>query len=117
MNKREHDVMRELKANELEFYLNANLETQHASMRKYRDASDEIPMYAFEVDKGHENGTEIHVITDKASIMIFNTNTKKYITSLRARPAQITRYFEDLSELEEILTYARENVKLGLNNI
>ena len=46
----------------------------------------------FEINKGHKNGTEIHVIYNNGVIRIYNTNTKKHVTDLIARRAQIERY-------------------------
>lgn len=45
------------------------------------------------VDRGHKNGPEIHEVTDTGIINIYNEHTKKLITKLIARPAQIKRYF------------------------
>lgn len=46
----------------------------------------------FVVDKGHKNGAEIHVITENAVICIYNQRSKKFVTALIARPAQLERY-------------------------
>ena len=35
---------------------------------------------SFIVDKNHENGDEVHVITSTGFIMVFNLKTKKFIT-------------------------------------
>ena len=47
------------------------------------------------VDRGHINGPEIHEITDTGIINIYNERTKKLVTKLIARPAQIKRYFTE----------------------
>ena len=44
------------------------------------------------VNKGHENGNEVHVIYNNGIIKVYNANTHKYITMLIAREAQIERY-------------------------
>ena len=44
------------------------------------------------VDKGHENGAEVHVIYNNGIVKVYNANTHKYITMLIAREAQIERY-------------------------
>lgn len=44
------------------------------------------------VNKGHENGNEVHVIYNNGVIKIYNENTHKFITVLIAREPQITRY-------------------------
>lgn len=47
---------------------------------------------SFEINKGHANGNEIHVIYNNGVIRIYNDRTKKHITDLIARQAQIERY-------------------------
>jgi hypothetical protein len=47
---------------------------------------------SFEINKGHKNGTEIHVIYNNGIIRIYNTVSKKHITDLIAREPQVTRY-------------------------
>ena len=44
------------------------------------------------VDKGHENGNEIHVILNNGIIKVYNARTHKFITVLIARVPQIERY-------------------------
>ena len=44
------------------------------------------------VNKGHDNGNEIHVIYNNGVIKVYNANTYKFITVLIAREQQITRY-------------------------
>ena len=44
------------------------------------------------VDKGHENGNEIHIVYNNGVIKIYNANTRKFITVLIAREPQIVRY-------------------------
>lgn len=44
------------------------------------------------VDKGHENGEEIHVIYNNGVVKVFNARTRKFITVLIARVPQIERY-------------------------
>ena len=64
----------------------------------------------FTVDKHHKNGPEIHIITDTGIIIIKNKRTKKLITKLIARPAQIRRYYEEVpAELAKVLELAREH--------
>ena len=55
------------------------------------------------VDRGHKNGPEIHEISNTGIVTIYNARTKKMITKLIARPAQIRRYYE-----------ASENIPMGL---
>ena len=44
------------------------------------------------VNKGHENGNEVHVIYNNGVVKIYNANTRKFITVLIAREPQIERY-------------------------
>ena len=44
------------------------------------------------VNKGHENGNEIHVIFNNGIIKVYNARTRKFITVLIARVPQIERY-------------------------
>ena len=44
------------------------------------------------VDKGHENGNEIHIVYNNGVVKIYNANTRKFITVLIARVPQIERY-------------------------
>lgn len=69
----------------------------------------------FKVDKGHRDGPEIHVITENAIIHIYNQYTRKYITSLIARPQQLLRYGVDIPS--EILKKAHEHMRKGYNEI
>lgn len=69
----------------------------------------------FIVDKGHKNGKEIHVITENAVIHIYNYYSKRYITGLIARPAQLKRYGADIPN--EIIEKARIHVSMHYNEI
>jgi len=75
----------------------------------------------FEVDKGHENGTEAHIIEENGFILIFNTRTKKLITVKSGRPAQLRRYYQQLNirythEVAEAIKRARiRNEQTGAN--
>lgn len=44
------------------------------------------------VNKGHDNGNEVHVIYNNGIVKVYNAKTHKYITILIARLPQITRY-------------------------
>lgn len=55
-----------------------------------------IPIHAFEVDKNHENGNEIHVVCHNRLVYIYNAVTEKLITVLYGRPAQLKRYYNGL---------------------
>ena len=44
------------------------------------------------VNKGHENGNEIHIIYNNGVVKVYNERTRKFITVLIARVPQIERY-------------------------
>ena len=44
------------------------------------------------VNKGHENGNEVHVIYNNGIVKIYNANSHKFITVLIARVPQVERY-------------------------
>ena len=44
------------------------------------------------VNKGHENGNEIHLVYNNGVVKIYNERTRKFITVLIARVPQIERY-------------------------
>ena len=44
------------------------------------------------VNKGHENGNEIHVVFNNGVIKVYNARTHKFITVLIARVPQVERY-------------------------
>ena len=44
------------------------------------------------VDKGHENGEEIHVVYNNGVVKVYNERTRKFITVLIARVPQVERY-------------------------
>ena len=44
------------------------------------------------VNKGHENGNEIHIIYNNGVVKVYNEHTRKFITVLIARVPQIERY-------------------------
>ena len=44
------------------------------------------------VNKGHENGNEIHLVYNNGIVKIYNERTRKFITVLIAREPQIVRY-------------------------
>ena len=69
----------------------------------------------FIVDKGHKNGKEIHVITENAVIHIYNYYSKRYITGLIARPAQLKRYGADIPN--EVIEKAYMHVSMHYNEI
>lgn len=73
------------------------------------------PVASFIVDRGHKNGPEIHEITSTGIINIYNERTKKLVTKLIARPAQIKRYFTNGTAPSYLINIARANTKLAYN--
>lgn len=71
----------------------------------------------FEIDRGHENGPELHTVTSTGIIIIRNKRTKKMVTKLIARPSQIKRYFQGsiTREVKNAIEKAYEHQKLGYN--
>lgn len=70
----------------------------------------------FTVDRGHKNGPELHTITTTGIIIIRNARTKKIITKLIARPAQIKRYFKVITDtIQKIIDLAIMHTRLGYN--
>ena len=69
----------------------------------------------FVVDKGHKNGAEIHVITENAVICIYNQRSKKFVTALIARPAQLERYGVIIPDF--VIRRARLHTSMGYNEI
>lgn len=64
---------------------------------------------AFEIDRGHRNGPEIHEITTTGIINIYNKRTNKLITKLIARPGQIKRYYTTGKAPKDIIQKAIDN--------
>ena len=78
----------------------ASGQTSHAVKRSHRlqvaerliiEESAKVVKIAV-VNKGHENGNEIHVIFNNGIIKVYNARTRKFITVLIARVPQIERY-------------------------
>ena len=44
------------------------------------------------VNKGHENGNEVHIVYNNGVVKIYNANSRRFITVLIARVPQIERY-------------------------
>ena len=67
------------------------------------------------VNKGHENGNEVHVIYNNGIIKIYNANTCKFITVLIAREPQIARY--KIKVTKTMRKKISAHVANGYNNI
>lgn len=74
-------------------------------------------IFSAELDRGHKNGTEIHVVTNTAIIKIYNARTKKHVTDLIARPNQIIRVYRAKGQYAPkwLLDIAYENQNRGFN--
>ena len=70
-------------------HYNNDKEVRRNTIEKYIGYGNDI--FSAELDRGHKNGSEIHVVTDTAIIKIYNARTKKHVTDLIARPGQIGR--------------------------
>lgn len=70
---------------------------------------------AFRVDRHHNQGAEIHTISDTGIITVYNERTRKMITQLIARPGQIRRYFKANEAPQELLEIAYKHYRLGYN--
>ena len=67
------------------------------------------------VNKGHENGEEIHVIFNNGIIKIYNERTHKFITVLIARVPQIERY--NIRVTKAMRNKIKSHIKQGYNQI
>lgn len=76
-----------------------------------------IDIFSAEVDRGHKNGSEIHIVTDTAIIRIYNARTHKHVTDLIARPNQIKRVYNAKGQNAPrwLLDVAYENQNRGFN--
>lgn len=94
-----------------------NIMVRNNVIEKYIGYGTDI--FSAEVDRGHKNGTEIHVVTDTAIIKIYNTKTRKHITDLIARPNQIKRVYHAKGQYapQWLLDIAYENRSRGFNEV
>lgn len=115
-------VVRQLAKTEINQVVDTQFVTKHVAERISRldeyirlglDTNDYIT--GFEVDKGHTNGNEYHLITTTGLIKVYNKHSAKLITILGARGGQIYRYFAALnipltSQVNELISmcYERE---------
>lgn len=67
------------------------------------------------VNKGHENGNEIHVIFNNGIVKVYNARTRKFITVLIARVPQIERY--KIKVTKTMRNKIKSHIKQGYNNI
>ena len=67
------------------------------------------------VDKGHANGSEIHIIYNNGVIKVYNERTHKFITVLIARVPQIERY--NVKVTKAMRKKINMHIKNGYNHI
>lgn len=67
------------------------------------------------VDKGHEDGREVHVVFNNGIVKVYNERTHKFITVLICRPAQIERY--NITLTKTMRNKIKNHVASGYNNI
>ena len=67
------------------------------------------------VNKGHENGEEIHVIFNNGIVKVYNARTRKFITVLIARVPQIERY--NIKVTKTMQSKVKSHIAKGYNHI
>ena len=67
------------------------------------------------VNKGHENGNEIHLVYNNGIVKVYNQNTRKFITVLIARVPQIERY--KIKVTKTMRNKIKSHIAKGYNNI
>ena len=67
------------------------------------------------VNKGHENGNEIHIVYNNGVVKIYNANSRRFITVLIARVPQIERY--KIKVTKTMRKKIVSHIKQGYNHI
>lgn len=67
------------------------------------------------VNKGHENGNEVHVIYNNGIIKVYNASIHKFITVLIAREPQVARY--RIKVTKTMRKKIESHITEGYNNI
>ena len=96
-------------------HYNNDKEVRRNTIEKYIGWGTNI--FSAELDRGHKNGSKIHVVTDTAIIKIYNARTRKHVTDLIARPNQIKRVYNAKGQYAPrwLLEIAYENQNRGFN--
>lgn len=96
-------------------HYNNDKEVRRNTIEKYIGYGNDI--FSAELDRGHKNGSEIHVVTDTAIVKIYNARTRKHVTDLIARPNQIKRVYNSAGRYAPkwLLEIAFENQNRGYN--
>ena len=99
----------------LHYEMDKNVQVRHEVIEKYIGFGTDI--FSAELDRGHKNGSEIHVVTDSGIIKIYNTRTHKHVTDIIARPNQIKRVYRAKGRYAPkwLLDIAYENQIRGFN--
>ena len=97
------------------YEMDKNVQVRHEVIEKYIGFG--VDIFSAELDRGHKNGSEIHVVTDTAIIKIYNVRTKKHVTDIIARPNQIKRVYHAKGQYAPrwLLDIAYENQNRGFN--
>ena len=67
------------------------------------------------VNKGHENGNEVHIVYNNGVVKVYNERTRKFITVLIAREPQIVRY--KIKVTKTMRKKIKSHIEQGYNNI
>lgn len=67
------------------------------------------------VNKGHENGNEVHIVYNNGIVKVYNERTRKFITVLIARVPQIERY--KIKVTKTMRNKIKSHIKQGYNQI
>ena len=67
------------------------------------------------VNKGHENGNEVHLVYNNGVVKVYNERTHKFITVLIARVPQIERY--NFRVTKTMKHKIESHIKQGYNHI
>ena len=67
------------------------------------------------VNKGHENGNEIHLVYNNGVVKVYNARTRKFITVLIARVPQIERY--KIKVTKTMRNKIKSHIKQGYNQV
>ena len=67
------------------------------------------------VNKGHENGNEVHIVYNNGVVKIYNANSRRFITVLIARVPQIERY--KIKVTKTMRNKIKSHIAKGYNNI
>ena len=67
------------------------------------------------VNKGHENGNEVHIVYNNGVVKVYNARTHKFITVLIARVSQVERYKVKITRT--MRNKIKSHIAKGYNNI